>query len=262
VRCWLGVVRSLLIVPIENLGVVPFAALPVTPANDPLINFTTITVAPGFSVVHEDASQSPHRTWKRALIVGNPDLTSDPKWIFPDLPGARREAIDVGTLFGTTPLLGAAATHGAVATALAKPGTLDLIYFATHAISDPDNPQDNSFVALRGGNLYTRQVEKLKLKGRPLVVLSACQTGLGKEVEGGIFGMAVTWHFAGADEVVTSLWNVDDAATHDLMLSFMKQVKDDVPPSRALARAMLQQRTIEPDSMDWASFTVYGGLPH
>jgi hypothetical protein len=257
-----GVVRSLLIVPIENLGVVPFAALTVSPANDPLIKFTTITVAPGFNIARRHALQSPRRTWKQALIVGDPKLTNAPNWIFPELPGARQEAIDVATLLGNSPLLGLSATHDAVVAALAKPATLDLVYFATHGISDPDNPQDHSFIALRGGSLYTRQVEKLKLKGRPLVVLSACQTGLGKQFEGGMFGMALNWYYAGADAVVTSLWNVDDSETHDLMLAFMRRVKQEVPPSRALAEAMVEQRAVRPDSLDWASFTIYGGLPH
>ena len=111
-----------------------------------------------------------------------------------------------------------------------------LIYFATYAISDSKNPQDSSFVALRGGNLYTRQVEKFKLKGRPLVVLSACQTGLGKELAGGIFGMALTWRFAGADAMVISLWNVDDEVAHDLMLNFMKRVTNNVPPPKSTGR--------------------------
>jgi CHAT domain-containing protein len=146
--------------------------------------------------------------------------------------------------------------------ALSKPSVLPVIYFATHSVTDPKNPQDGSFLALAGRHLYTREVEKFKLKGRPLVVLSACQTGLGKIfTDGGIFGMALTWHFAGAGTVVTSLWNVNDAATHDLMIDFMARVQQ-VPPARAMADAMRHQRTNYPRYADWASFSVYGGLPH
>jgi CHAT domain-containing protein len=194
------------------------------------------------------------------LVVGDPDLSRDPKWLFPSLPGARSEASEVGRLLGVPVLLGPAATRTAVTAAISRPDGLDLIYLATHAITDPENPQDGSFVALAGGHLYTRDIEKTKLKGRPLVVLSACETGRGKAFDGGIFGMALAWHYAGADSVVTSLWNVNDAATRDLMVDFMNLVQT-VPPSRALAEAMRKQRVTRPEPANWASFAVYGGLP-
>jgi CHAT domain len=55
------------------------------------------------------------------------------------------------------------------------------------------------------------RIKSLKLEHDPLVVMSACQTGLGKIFEGGTFGLTRAWHFAGASQIVMSLWNVDDS---------------------------------------------------
>ena len=248
-------------VPIENLGKQPYAALPVNPAGDPLINYTSVTVAPSLLPY---APRGHARRFgagrKRSLVVGDPDLSQDPKWVFPDLPGAQREANHVASLLGVSPLIGSAATHLAVLNALKDPRGLDFIYLASHAVSDPVNPQDASFIALKGANLYTREIEKIKLAGKPLVVLSACQTGLGKEFNAGIFGMALAWYYSGANAVVMSLWNVRDDATHDLMVDFMGRAST-TSPDMALAEAMRDQRKSWRDYRDWAAFVVYGALP-
>jgi CHAT domain-containing protein len=256
-------VKSLLIVPIENIGEVPFSALPISEANEPLIDFTTITISPGFHTFRPEyvLPSTLNRANRKTLIVGDPDLSRDPNWIFPPIPGARREATDVAHLLQGSPLLGASASHAAVIAALSQPTKLGVIYFATHAVTDPKNPQDGSFLALTGKDLYTREVEKLKLKGNPIVVLSACQTGLGKVFDaGGVFGMALAWHYAGAETVVTSLWNVNDGATHDLMVNFMEKLQN-LPAARAMAAAMREQRLKHPDFLDWGGFSVYGSLP-
>ena len=99
-----------------------------------------------------------------------------------------------------------------------------LIYFATHAISDAVNPMDGSFLALAGDHLYGRDIKDLLFPNNPLVVMSACQTGLGKVFEGGTFGLVRAWYHVGASQIVMSLWNIDDNATKDLMLEFMRRL--------------------------------------
>ena len=91
-----------------------------------------------------------------------------------------------------------------------------------------------------------------------LVVMSACQTGLGKVFEGGVFGLARAWHYAGAHQIVMSLWNVDDQATRFLMTSFIKKITEGAQSERALRRAMLEARDRYPDPALWAAFTLYG----
>lgn len=70
--------------------------------------------------------------------------------------------------------------------------------------------------------LAAKEIQNLSLRQARLVVLSACQTGLGKIEDAGIIGLARAFKIAGAGEVVVSLWNVDDKVTAELMTSFIK----------------------------------------
>ena len=81
----------------------------------------------------------------------------------------------------------------------------------------------------------------MDLEGCELVVLSACETGLGRVAGGeGVMGLQRAFHMAGARSVVASLWRVDDAATLELMESFYRHLwSDGLPKVEALRRAQL-----------------------
>jgi CHAT domain-containing protein len=95
-----------------------------------------------------------------------------------------------------------------------------------------------------------------------LVVLSACQTALGREFAGeGLVGLTRGFMYAGARRVVASLWQVDDLATAELMRRFYRgMLADGKPPAAALRAAqvemMKQPRWSRP--FYWAGFTVQG----
>jgi CHAT domain-containing protein len=78
-----------------------------------------------------------------------------------------------------------------------------------------------------------------------LVVLSACQTGLGKEVRGeGLIGLVRGFMYAGAPRVMASMWEVDDAATAELMKLFYKGVlQEKLTPAAALRAAQIKMLT-------------------
>jgi CHAT domain-containing protein len=92
--------------------------------------------------------------------------------------------------------------------------------------------------------------------------LSACETGLGKEIKGeGLVGLVRGFMYAGAARVVASLWKVDDAATAELMGHFYRQMlKHGKPPAAALREAQVaiwrQQRWQAP--YFWAAFVLQG----
>jgi len=93
-------------------------------------------------------------------------------------------------------------------------------------------------------------------------VLSACETGLGKEVRGeGLVGLTRGFMYAGAPRVVASLWSVDDVATEELMMRFYKAMEQQgMAPAAALRQAQVAMSKEErwSDPYYWAGFVLEG----
>jgi CHAT domain-containing protein len=143
------------------------------------------------------------------------------------------------------------------------------VHFATHGILNSEHPELSgivlSLVNEKGqpidGFLRLHEIYNLNLPA-DLVVLSACQTGLGKEIRGeGLVGLTRGFMYAGAPRVVASLWKVDDAATAELMKRFYRgMLKENLRPAAALRAAKLemwkQKRWNSP--FYWAAFELQG----
>jgi CHAT domain-containing protein len=143
------------------------------------------------------------------------------------------------------------------------------VHFATHGLLDSTHPELSGIVLSmidekgnpQDGFLRAHEIFNLKLPAE-LVVLSACETGLGKEVRGeGLVGLTRGFMYAGAPRVVVSLWSVNDQATAELMARFYRSMlKDNLPPAAALRAAqisvMSDQRWQSP--FYWAAFTLQG----
>lgn len=248
-------INSLIIVPVASFGTIPFALLKVNGKN--VIDRFSVVIAPGFFVFKDEPQKCEH-DFGKSIIFGDPRGWQDPRWNFPPLPGARAEALAVAELFGTRAFVDSAASQARLKALLKKNSDTRLVYLATHGIADFKNPLDSSFVLLSDGLLSARTIEKLPLKSsRPLVVLSACQTGLGKDFDVGTIGLARAWQMAGAAHVVMSLWSIDDESTKHLMLDFI-QLAQQYAVDRALQLAMQQAREKYPDPVHWAGFGVFG----
>jgi CHAT domain-containing protein len=250
--------KRLLVLPVSDIGFVPFAALPL--GGEQLIDRFALVLLPDVEALLDlswDAQAGSQREM-RGVVVGDPDLSWDPRWKFPPLPGARNEAEEVAALVGAHPLLGEEATKSRVLAELKASRNASLIYLATHALSDAVNPMDGSFLALAGDHLYGRDIKSLLFPSNPVVVMSACQTGLGKVFEGGTFGLVRAWYHVGAPQIVMSLWNIDDNATKDLMLEFMRRLKSGALTEFALREAMLATRQKYADPALWASVALFG----
>ncbi|HEX2644540.1 MAG TPA: CHAT domain-containing protein [Thermoanaerobaculia bacterium] len=119
------------------------------------------------------------------------------------------------------------------------------IQFATHGIADEEEPDLASLVltddaGADDGLLQVHEIFNLKLSA-DLVVLSACETGLGKKVSGeGLIGLSQAFFYAGAPSVVASLWPVSDqTSTPDLMVRFYRELDGGADKAEALRRARL-----------------------
>jgi CHAT domain-containing protein len=104
-------------------------------------------------------------------------------------------------------------------------------------------------------------VYSLKL-GADLVVLSGCETALGREIRGeGLVGLTQGFFYAGSERVMASLWRVEDRATAELMSHFYRaMLKQGLPPAAALRSAQLAIRSDArwQDPFFWAPFVLQG----
>jgi CHAT domain-containing protein/Flp pilus assembly protein TadD len=186
------------------------------------------------------------------------------------LPFSREEAKAIAALAGPTEVLTAIDFKASRATVVG--GALSghrIVHFATHGVLDGEHPSLSSLIlslvdehgARQNGYLRLHDIYNMRLDA-DLVVLSACQTALGKEIKGeGLIGLTRAFIHAGAPRVVASLWQVSDLATAELMKTFYRSMlQQHLRPAAALRAAQLQMsrdpRWASP--YFWAGFVLQG----
>jgi CHAT domain-containing protein len=144
-----------------------------------------------------------------------------------------------------------------------------IIHFATHGISNDQDPELSGLVLSlvtrdgkpQNGLLRLRDIYNLHLAAE-LVVLSACDTALGKEVKGeGLMSMVRGFMYSGTPRVLASLWKVDDEATAELMKEFYKHLlQEGMTPAAALRQAQItqMQKKSRQSPYYWAGFQLQG----
>ena len=119
-------------------------------------------------------------------------------------------------------------------------------------IEIPDGTED--------GILTAKEISRLDFSGLDLVVLSACQTGLGKITSEGVFGLQRGFKKAGAQTIVMSLWEVSDEATQLLMIEFFKNLTGGQSKRAAFLNAQKIVRQKYPNPLYWAAFIMVDGM--
>ncbi|HKQ73805.1 MAG TPA: CHAT domain-containing tetratricopeptide repeat protein [Blastocatellia bacterium] len=144
-----------------------------------------------------------------------------------------------------------------------------IVHFATHGLLNNEHPELSGLVLSlvdeqgrsQDGFLRMHEIFNLQLPAE-LVVLSACQTGLGKEVKGeGLVGLTRGFMYAGAARVMASLWEVNDVATAELMKRFYRRMlRDGMRPAAALRAAQIEMwKTPQWQSpFYWGAFVLQG----
>lgn len=185
-------------------------------------------------------------------------LVADPDG---SLPGARQEVSRIAAESAGQPtvLEGAAATYANVAAAVRD---ARVVHLATHGSLDPAVPADSYLLLAEGYRLDVIDIAALQLDQTDLVVLSACETGIGKP---GLeyATLARAFALAKVPTVVASYWKVDDGATASLMEAFYASMRDH-PDSGFLEAMAAAQRSLiasggrYADPAAWAAFTLFG----
>jgi CHAT domain-containing protein len=196
------------------------------------------------------------------------DEIRDGHWSF--LPGTAEEAQTIESMFADAVVL---TDTEATADALRAVDSPRFLHIATHGFSaddDPDSPGDDnpmlrSGLVLAGEEgaslILASEIAALDLDGTELVVLSACESGLGDAVNGeGVFGMRRALVLAGARSQVMSLWPVDDPATAEFMKGFYGRLIQGASVSEALRQTKLEMKNSERygETRYWAPFVLAG----
>ncbi|MBV6622707.1 MAG: CHAT domain-containing protein [Rivularia sp. (in: Bacteria)] len=269
--------ERVIFIPQNKLFLVPFAALQDNKGKY-LIEKHTISTAPSIQVLDLLHQRKIRRNNQKSfvpttmtddelLIVGNPtapkvSLTKGDSCKPPSLPGAEEEAKNIAQIFKTQPLIGDAATETAI---VQKMSQARIIHLAT--MTYPEDCKTNNspgVIALASSNqddgwLRTSEIQNLNLKA-DLVVLSACETALGRITNDGVIGLSRAFFTAGADSVIGSLWLVPDESTATLMTEFHANLSKNTDKASALRQAMLETMKQYPNPRDWAGFTLVGLL--
>jgi CHAT domain-containing protein len=233
--------KEIVVVPDRELARVPFAALwNRTTGRYVLQDYRVRTLPSAAFLVAATRAASPDSR-SSALVIGNPTLDAATAAELPPLPGASREAEQVARLYGRSQLLtGAEASRDRVMELLPKYG---VFHFAGHAVANGDQPE-LSYLALgsqrsdEDGTVRAWEIAKLRLSNLQIVVLSACSTlNPRRSRMGAIAGLAYSFMRAGAPATVSTLWDVDDAVTTELLVSFHKRFSGGMPAAEALRLA-------------------------
>jgi CHAT domain-containing protein len=244
--------RVVYVLPHGPLHYLPFATLH-DGAGYVIDRLTLLTVPSATVLTYLDMKQ---RTLQGSpLIFANPDL-GDTRL---DLPFAQEEGVAVQShLPGAVLLMRKDATESYARRVAAQ---ANVLHFAAHATFKQEHPLDSAVMLAPGegedGALTVAEIFSLKLPGS-LVVLSGCETGMGTVAAGDeLIGLTRAFMYAGAPQLLATLWQVDDQATASLMTEFYKQLTTR-PAADALRLAQISVRASHPHPFYWAAFTTYG----
>jgi CHAT domain-containing protein len=269
--------RPLCIVPDKMLNYAPYAAL-ISPASGRyLIEDYQLFTAPSSNTFLEctQAARNKERAAaERVLSIGNPNFDRRAYEDLPALPEADREAKLVASYYESAEwFTGNQAVKNKIMKAMQK---ADVIHIASHSLVDESYPMRSKLLLAKRSAaedseeqtaadvLQVSEIYQMPLSRVRLVVLSSCQTGIGRSYRGeGVMSIARPFLALGVPEVVASLWAVESASTAEVMINFHKLRKSErLPTAEALRQAQIAMlrspRQLFRQPYYWASFNVIG----
>ena len=244
----------------------------------PALQSVAVMADPVFDKNDDRVAAASAQPANQVAVAGDSDLqraardvgVTDRGLGIPRLPFSREEAEAILAVAPPGSAMNATGFKASRATATSSDlGRYRIVHFATHALLDSEHPELSGIVLSlvdeqgrsQDGFLRLHDLYNLNLSA-DLVVLSACQTALGKEIMGeGLVGLTRGFMYAGAPRVVASLWKVSDRATADLMGHFyagmLKQGMRPAAALRAAQVAMLKNKRWQAPYY-WAPFVLQG----
>jgi CHAT domain-containing protein/tetratricopeptide (TPR) repeat protein len=250
-------------IPQGMLFLLPFSALQDEKGKF-LVEKYTIATAPSIQALQliSQNKRVEQEFIKEILVVGNPimpsiaTVTGELTQPLSPLPGSEIEATAIAKLLNTTAITGAAATKTNI---LERISNARIIHLATHGLLDDITefgipgaialaPSD-----LDNGFLSAGEILQMKLKAQ-LAVISACDTGLGKISPDGVMGLSRCLIASGVNNLIVSLWAVNDLSTAFLMIKFYQNFNAGSTIAQALNKAQDWLRCVTKEELlDWTS---------
>jgi CHAT domain-containing protein len=269
-------VRRLVVIPDRDLHRLPFDALSAGPEEEPLATRFEISIVPSATLWSRSRRSPAGGTPEGVLAFADPALPSGSEpsehrqggpWVeglrLGPLPHAREEARRISRLLGDRcrVLEGSAASeHRLKSESL---GSFGVLVLATHAVLDEERPERSAILLAPGapdedGLLQSREVVRLPLEGR-LVVLSSCSSAAGTLLRGeGVVGLARAFFAAGARSVVASLWPMRDDEAALVAGAFYRELCRGKSVGAAMAAARRERRSAGAPPAEWAGLVVLG----
>ncbi len=255
-------INRLVVLPAVDVGNVSFSSLPLS-KEAYLVDYASVIVTNDFySLIGEERRRAKSKfADSGALVVINPtgDLTYAEDEGEAHIDALTRKSIAV------TALTGQEATRWSTVDALFGKR---IFFFTGHGQSSPAQWGENYLRLYGGAVLADKDIFKMVKEHGPflnsaLVVLSACQTGLGAVMGGTVLGLPTAWSVAGADQTVMSLWDVNDRATYLLMSRFSSDYLDgNINNAEDALRQVIRDYRMNTGGKAapafWAGFSVYG----
>jgi CHAT domain-containing protein len=269
----------LIVLPDGPLGQLPFDALLTAEAKEEaffahlpyLIRNHSLSFAPSASWwLQQKQAVSTHQGPLQLLAVAPayqgltqlvPQLRGSQDFLFFPLPQAEKEVEDLTELFGGEQLLGKSATKARFLTEMADH---QLIHFAGHGMLEAADSRF-SFLAFSatGGEkgvslLYLHELQAHQMNAE-MVVLSACETGLGEVWAGeGVNNLARGFFAAGAKSVLTTFWQVSDHQSAPFMRAYYEHLQAGLPKDEALREAKLASIAEDAAPFFWSAYALSG----
>ena len=266
-------VKQLIIVPHGSLHYIPFAALIDNKGKFLVENYSILIEPSASSLVLLRKRKEKRPPVMTGFALGNVSLRREKKASsgsgiipqqlragFSPLPGTREEILEIDkTLkkgnFKTKIFLEKEFNLESVENAIKNSG---IIHFATHGFLSNRGKGNFSGLVTSDGFIYIMDIYNWRLNS-DMVVLSACQTAKGKMLGGDdMVGLSRAFMQAGADNLLATLWKVQDKTTRDLMIDFYNNLLSGQSKPQALRNAQVKLIEKDPDPYLWAPFILTG----
>ncbi|MEL6651437.1 MAG: CHAT domain-containing tetratricopeptide repeat protein, partial [Bacteroidota bacterium] len=278
-------VQNLILIPDAELSLLPFEVLTASPNassyQDADYLFQQYAVSYAYSAAVYLEQTKPKAPSYESLFAGFAANYEVPQWSELDsaallgelvrsgelpLPAARQEVIDIAGLMGGQAFLDDDASEQSFRE---KAVDYAILHLAMHTLLDDRDPMFSKLVfspsadTAADGLLTAAELYNLRLPSQ-LTVLSACNTGFGKIIEGeGVMSLSRAFSYAGCPSTLMSLWKVPDNATRQLMLAFYQGLKDGKSKNEALREAKIQylqsvKTSEQAHPFYWAGFVQMG----